>query len=973
MIKHLTLTLTFLFTAISFVAGVGHGSSLNDDITFTTHKLPDLAIQQELRQQQAWQDFKAKNKNWYVEFNELTGFPHRAFGKPIALRSGGDLAAASLDFLRSSLSGFAVRVDDLELTRISQNKGYHYLDFKQNYQGLEVLFSRVTLRINQTHEVLMFGTDVFNPAQVNTTPNLTGAEAIAYASNALRGKITGSHTGDLKILPVPHTSGYQFHLVYETWVETLAGSIPGKYYTLVDAHSGELLYRQNEVKFGGGREVSMHLEATVHADNPYVPVTVHPVPNARVVVGGNTSYTDHNGDFSPGTSSTVNAQITLRGLWSRVVLGAQGTSSPSFNATLNDGSNLVSFDNDAVLEERTAYYHVNVIHDYMKMLMPNFTGMDFELLTRVNIDDPTGCNAYYDGNSINFFSSNQTCNAFALVGDICYHEYGHGISDYFYRDEGTFFQNGALGEGYSDLWAMSITEKETVGEGMSTTSSSAAVRRYDFWKKIYPDDIVGEVHADGEIIAGAWMTLAGNLGDIQQMAQIFADHYYGLPNGPNGSEGQVFRDALLEALIADDDDGDLSNGTPNDETIACSFAEHGINMVPDTETSHTEVPVYFPFDEVEITFNVDISQPWYFKNNRMVYRTGSQETWDTLDVSLNDGEYQALIPAQDPGTVITYYFIFDNLCGGQTTFPDRADFDVPNIPYHTLVGFELIEIQDFDYNQGNWTIGDASDNATTGIWEIGAPTPSYLNPGNPSPETEIQPGTDHTLGSGNMCAFTGNAGVGDGMGTNDIDGGETTLFSPFYDLSEYEDPAFEFYRWYTNDQGNEPLDDDWKVYISNDNQDWIEIENTNIPDKSWRRFAFKVKDYITLNNTVRIKFVAADHAPGSLVEAAIDDLALYDFSDKVNNLAEPEGSFRMRVFPNPSRSDFVLMLDAGDRLFDIELINSLGQVVFLQRNAAAHHNKVIIPTGGLSSGLYIVKVKSGDDMHFREVILNREK
>ena len=54
-------------------------------------------------------------------------------------------------------------------------------------------------------------------------------------------------------------------------------------------------------------------------------------------------------------------------------------------------------------------------------------------------------------------------------------------------------------------------------------------------------------------------------------------------------------------------------------------------------------------------------------------------------------------------------------------------------------------------------------------------------------------------------------------------------------------------------------------------------------DKSWRRFAFRVADYVSLTNQVRVKFIASDSTHlgqyldgGSLIEAAVDDFALYE-------------------------------------------------------------------------------------------------
>jgi len=152
------------------------------------------------------------------------------------------------------------------------------------------------------------------------------------------------------------------------------------------------------------------------------------------------------------------------------------------------------------------------------------------------------------------------------------------------------------------------------------------------------------------------------------------------------------------------------------------------------------------------------------------------------------------------------------------------------------------------------------------------------------PSTIVQTDEDHTPGFGNEeCAFTGNAGFLDGIGTNDVDEGHTTLFSPFYDLTSYANPVFTYYRWYTNNPptGAEPNADWWDVLVTDDGVNWQYVENTLTSDKSWRRVAFRVNDYVNLTSQVRVKFIASDSANGalsggSLVEAAVDDFSLYD-------------------------------------------------------------------------------------------------
>jgi hypothetical protein len=166
------------------------------------------------------------------------------------------------------------------------------------------------------------------------------------------------------------------------------------------------------------------------------------------------------------------------------------------------------------------------------------------------------------------------------------------------------------------------------------------------------------------------------------------------------------------------------------------------------------------------------------------------------------------------------------------------------------------------------------------MWEIGDPLGSYSDPGDPS--TIVQTDDQHTVG-GSYCAFTGNASSSlASIGENDVDEGHTTLYSPYYDMTEYINPAFSYWRWFTNNTGAEPNADWWQVAITDDGVNWVSVENNLTSDISWRRFAFRVKDYVSLTSPqVQLRFVASDStngalSGGSLIEAAVDDLYLWD-------------------------------------------------------------------------------------------------
>jgi len=541
-----------------------------------------------------------------------------------------------------------------------------------------------------------------------------------------------------------------------------------------------------------------------------------------------------------------------------------------------------------------------------------------------------------------------------------------------------------MDEGYADVWAIGITNNPVLGVGYDDANPAVFIRRYDMNKKVFPQDLVGEVHSDGEIIAGCWWDTGLNMGNTQQMMDLFKETFFALVTGPNGTEGQVYVDVLLEALNADDvpsngGDNNITNGTPNDNAIIDGFDLHGISLLYNAKVVHIPVESSAANTGIAINTSVTVTYPWALTSTKLFYKINRNGSWNnTVMTNTSGSNYTATIPGQPSATVVGYYITLENQKGNiSITRPIAAHLPNANIPYYIVTGTNLLIEEDFDINFGGWTTGLPSDQAITGEWTVDIPVASYITPSDPN--TIVQTGSQHTQG-GQYCAVTGNAGnTTASIGTNDVDDGETTLESPVYNLSTYSEPIFSYYRWYVNNVGSNPANDNWKVYITNDGTTWIPIERTNYSDRSWRRFAFRIKDYVPLSSTVTVRFVAEDSLivgahldGGSIIEAAVDDMYLYE-SNAVG-IDEMDAIALATVYPNPSHSNVTLTLNMlSAENVSLLLYNSIGEVVYIQElnNLSKGTNSIPINTENMNAGVYMLSIKTKNSNQLKKITILR--
>lgn len=227
----------------------------------------------------------------------------------------------------------------------------------------------------------------------------------------------------------------------------------------------------------------------------------------------------------------------------------------------------------------------------------------------------------------------------------------------------------------------------------------------------------------------------------------------------------------------------------------------------------------------------------------------------------------------------------------------RLDLQINIVQGGTVIDLTLDESPWYDNadTDTGWSLSTAGDGATTGLWLRAVPVPSAGG--------TVQTGTDASPGTtAGLCFVTGNAAdPALSVGTNDVDGGTTTLTSPLIDLSGFSDPLMSYARWYVNEAGASPGTDIFTVQVSDDDgASWVELETLTNDAKPWTQVLFRVQDYVTVTTQFRIRFLASDDFGGSIVEAAIDDLEFYDLSYASAVPVVPSELTRLEgVAPNP--------------------------------------------------------------------------
>jgi hypothetical protein len=289
---------------------------------------------------------------------------------------------------------------------------------------------------------------------------------------------------------------------------------------------------------------------------------------------------------------------------------------------------------------RTGFYELNRALETARGQLPGNGWLESRLTAIMNFPvDLLGCNAFWDGSTVTFFAGDPTfpptgCSNTGELPGVMVHELAHGVDQ---NDANGIFSSP--GEGIADVLTALRLNDSCIGRGffMGTPCDPGdgdpcsdtcegegcqicdGVRDIDWAKRSSgdsPHDLIfidtfcpfpfgesgpcaGAVHCEGAVVSeAAWDLLHRDLRaapfslDFNTALEITTRLFY-LGSGAVGSwfqcepgtsippdtppgDGCNADGGYLNLLAVDDDNGDLSDGTPHMEAIFAAFDRHGI-------------------------------------------------------------------------------------------------------------------------------------------------------------------------------------------------------------------------------------------------------------------------------------------------------------------------------------------------------------------------------------------------------------
>jgi MYXO-CTERM domain-containing protein len=521
--------------------------------------------------------------SWQSAWDLATQTPVRVWGEGLAAPGSMASPAAAerfaLQVLADHLELWApgTQVSDYRLVSNHTDGDIRTLGFAQTYRGLDVVGGQMSFRFKRDRLVVIAAEAIPNlsvevPRRSRISATQLGSmrarigQGLAALGLPAAAKVEPAGSAQPLILPIIGDAAVLgARVVVPFHVE---GAAAGRWLLYADAETGETVGFESLTFYAQGK-----LLYRVAPRHPNAGRENRPVNRMNVLVNGTAALSAVDGTIFWAGDAAQNLTPMVTGQLVTVVNKAGALATTTLTLQPN-GQAVWDATADATTDAQlNVAVHIGEVKEYVRAFAPAMPTLDSAITTNVNID--MECNASFDGKDLNFFRSSTRCQNTGLLADVVYHEFGHAM--HFHSIiPGAGRLDGAFSEGLSDFLAASITDDAGMGRGFFYTE--APLRDLDPANKEprWPEDI-GEIHKTGIIFGAAMWDLRKAL--ITRLGRATAIPLVNKLFYASVQRASDIPTTLVELLLADDTDGNLANGTPNECEILDVFGQHGLRVV----------------------------------------------------------------------------------------------------------------------------------------------------------------------------------------------------------------------------------------------------------------------------------------------------------------------------------------------------------------------------------------------------------
>lgn len=617
---------------------------------------------------------------------------------------------------------------------------------QQEMRGLPVIGAQISVVF--AHDRLFYAASTAVPGASEAAPGTRAqiAQAAAWLQGAgIDASVTA--TGARAVLPLVYGPG---ELALEV-VDVLDARAGLERWTIYVKPDGTPVMRVGRVAHGSG---TVRLDVPVR--HPLGSRTRLAAGRANLVVDGVPVISSSAGAVTWNGAAAATVVPSATGELVRVINEAGPAATGALilgNGGTVDWSLATDAEGDAQL---TAYAWTMAAKTKARAIHPTLSWLDRRL--DVHVNEPGSCNALSDGDSLHFFGAGACENA-ARVTDVVLHEFGHSFHAQSFLAGGTI--DGALGEGLADFFAAHFTGDPGVGRGLHFDDQPVRELDPEGKELRFPDDVVGDQHLTGLIVAGALWDLRKNFIAFGGGPTPIDAIYLGIVE-----HATDLSSAYLAALVGDDNDGDLGNGTPHQCSIEQAFAAHG--LVADFETTTLSTPVV-DGRTVSVDVRVPVSNPCpraQVVGVELIWQVGEADP-QTIAMTGTGTRFTATLPELAGPAIVRFRVVGHLDDGGALAMPDN-----PADPmYQRMIGTATPLACDLLDADPAWKQSGRM------AWEWAQPQGRAGDP---------------------PAAFTGERVLGTNLtGSGRYPAGSSAITMPAVDTTGFADVHLQFRRWLT--------------------------------------------------------------------------------------------------------------------------------------------------------------------------------